>query len=168
MCLTNKVAAIKTHPVPANQHTHTQTHARMQALNMLMSLQKSILQSVQSDDVLLELPPVACVVLVLQFCWCKCVYYAISSQNHNHHRRNRRGWTPSHTHHIAALRGNTHRRKTDTEPRVTFSFQLCTHTQKTEKKRRGVDRRGRWRPSLCSDSVADLPESGPHGWVTGN
>ena len=59
--------------------------------HMLMSLQKSILHSVQSDDVLLELPPVACVVLVLQFCWCKCVYYAISSQNHNHHRRNRRG-----------------------------------------------------------------------------
>ena len=79
------------HVMPFSQgftHLHT-TH-------MLMSQHKYILQS---DDVLSELPPVACVVLVLLFCWCKCVYYAISSQNHKHHRRNRRGWTPSHTSH---------------------------------------------------------------------
>ena len=61
--------------------------------HQLADLYKSVLQS----DELSELPPVVCVVLVFLSCWCKCVYYAISSQNHTHHRRNRRSWTPSHT-----------------------------------------------------------------------
>ena len=50
--------------------------------------------------------------------------------------------THKHTHHIAAFRGNTQRRKTDTEPKVTFSFQLCTHnTEDREEEERSLQER---------------------------